>query len=188
MNIREIAKSKNITQSKLNKIAKEFDEDISNLTKNNAHLFLIQTLEQMMIYGDLYVYEGRFPVEEPEIVNMHVDDLNYSRCIGRIRYQQLLCKSFDDTTSGMELISKDQFYHIVGLWYDRDQKMLADNLDEFEFNNILEQLKVEAQSILDLLESSLIKDMNHIEYKEWENFVSPIKLLYSFGQHVFKDA
>ncbi|OUR95703.1 hypothetical protein A9Q84_14475 [Halobacteriovorax marinus] len=180
MNIREIAKSKKITQKKLNSIAKEFDENITNLTKNNAHLFLLQTLEQMNIYADLYVYEGRYPTEEPEIVDMSTNDLNYARCIGRIRYQQLLCKEFDESPSGMELILKHQFYHMVGLWYDSDQEMIKNNMSNFDYETKLEQLKIEVISILDIIDSRLIKDMKDIEYKEWEDFITPIFLTYKF--------
>jgi hypothetical protein len=159
MKLLDIAKRSNLTFDKIREIAEEIDESIDGMTKNTAHFHLIKTLEQMMIYGDLYVYEGRYPVEEPEIVNMPKEELNNARCIGRFRYEQLLCKSYPENNYD-KLLDKSHFYQMIAHAYDTDK------YDE----------------VLEVFESSLIK-MSNVEYQEWNIFLKPQILLRGFRRY-----
>lgn len=165
MKILDIAKKSKLTISQLEEIANEFDESIYGMTRNVAQFHLINTLERMMNYGDLYVYEGRYPKEEPEIMQMSKDLLTYARCVGRIRHEQLLC-NYHNRPNQYELITKSYFYYLVGEYYN-----------ELKTSKNLIKKQINIKEYLDLY---LIKDMRDIEYKEWGLF---LKICFSHTGH-----
>ena len=170
MKLLDIAKRSTISMNKIKKISEEFDEKIVGLTKNLAQIHLIQALEKMMIYGDLYVYEGRFPIEEPEVINMDKEDLNFSRCLGRIRHEQLLCNKYvpyDYKT----LISKSEFYYHLGAFYDKTDIIVQKYINEKKISpTVVEARRKEYVLLTDVIESYLLSDMHKREYEEWRRF------------------
>lgn len=179
-----------IPRDELIEIGYLVEVDVSSHTTKAAHVTLLTEIEKMLKYCDDYVYDGRFPSEEPELVNMSRCDLVTARCRMRMHFSYLYQKSVSQTYSDLETWS----YHdaLIALyqiskpieeidWDIRAELSAEQPLKPEEIASFTDELL----KIKSLFFLNQISDMPSKEIKEWQFLISNYLECFELVDHLY---